>query len=127
GFTGNVALKVLEGTAGTVAGAIREAIRSGTVSTLGGLLIRKRVARLREELSPDAVGGAILLGLRKPVIVGHGSFGPDGIAGAIRLARRSVDEQVVERTHQAPEAAGALRSVPGAGVAPAPCRGQRSA
>src|ERR687895_1113608 len=52
GFTGNVALKVLEGTAKTVTGAIRDAIRSGPVSSLGGLLIRGRVARLRAQAGP---------------------------------------------------------------------------
>jgi phosphate acyltransferase len=120
GFTGNVALKVLEGTAKTVGTAIRQAIRSGGLSTLGGILIKRKVGRLRDELAPEAVGGAILLGLRKPVVVGHGSFGPEGIAGAIRLARRAADERMVERTHQALEAAGALRSVPAASVASAP-------
>jgi phosphate acyltransferase len=116
GFTGNVALKVLEGTAKTVTGAIREAIRSGPISTLGGLLIRGRVQRMRDEIDPEGVGGAILLGLRKPVVVAHGSFGPDGIASAIGLARRAVDERMVERTRDALERAGALRSVPVASV-----------
>jgi phosphate acyltransferase len=120
GFTGNVALKVLEGTSRTITDAIREAIRAGALSTLGGLLIRSRVRRLRDEIDPEGVGGAILLGLRKPVVVAHGSFGPRGIASAIRLARRSTDERMVERTRQALEAAGALRSVPAASVAPAP-------
>ncbi len=58
------------------------------------------------------MGGAILLGLRKPVVVGHGSFGPKGIASAVELARRAVDEDMVGRTHAALEAAGALRSAP---------------
>jgi phosphate acyltransferase len=117
GFTGNVALKVMEATSRTVRDAIRSAIRSGAVSTLGGLLIRGRVERLRRELDPEAVGGAILLGLRKPVVVAHGSFGPDGIANAVRLARRAVDEDMVGRTAAALEAAGALRSAPGASFA----------
>jgi phosphate acyltransferase len=120
GFTGNVALKVLEGTAKTVTSAIGQAIRSGPLSSFGGLLIRSRVGRLRDELDPEGVGGAILLGLRKPVVVAHGSFGSEGIANAVRLARRSVDERMVERTRRALEAAGALRSVPAASVASAP-------
>ena len=118
GFTGNVALKALEGTAKTVTGAIRDAIRSGPVSSVGGLLIRGRVGRLRESIDPEKVGGAILLGLRQPVVVAHGSFGPDGIAGAVTLARRAADEQMVERTAAALESAGALRSAPAASVAP---------
>ena len=118
GFTGNVALKVMEGTSRTVRDAIRDAIRTGgPMSAVGGLLIRGAVGRLRSQLDPEAVGGAILLGLRKPVIVAHGSFGPVGIANAVGLARRAVDERIVERTAAALEAAGALRSAPAGSVA----------
>jgi phosphate acyltransferase len=117
GFTGNVALKVLEGTAKQLSAAIRDAVRSGPVSTVGGLLIRRKLGALRRELDPEGVGGAILLGLRRPVVVAHGSFGPDGIANAIRLARRAADERMVEGTAEALAAAGALRSAPAASVA----------
>ncbi len=117
GFTGNVALKVLEGTSRLVRDAIASAVRSSPVSALGGLLIRGRVGRLRDELDPEAVGGAILLGLRKPVVVAHGSFGPRGIASAVGLARRAVDEDMVGRTAAALEAAGALRSARAGSVA----------
>jgi phosphate acyltransferase len=116
GFTGNVALKVMEGTAKTLTGAIRDAIRSSPISALGGLLIRGRLGRLREQIDPEGAGGAIMLGLRRPVVVAHGSFGPDGIANAVRLARRAVDERMVERTAEALEAAGALRSASTASV-----------
>jgi phosphate acyltransferase len=116
GFTGNVALKVLEGTSRVVRDAIRERIRSGPISTLGGLLIRRNVEGLRQEIDPERVGGAILLGLRGPVVVAHGSFGPEGIASAIKLARRAVDERMVERTHEALREAGALRSASAASV-----------
>ena len=118
GFTGNVALKVLEGTSKTVGGAISDAIRSGPISSVGGLLIRGAVGRLRQSLDPERVGGAILLGLRRPVVVAHGSFGPNGIASAVGLARRAVDERMVERTYAALEAAGALRSAPAGSVDP---------
>jgi phosphate acyltransferase len=117
GFTGNVALKVLEATAKTLTGAVRDAIRSGPVSTIGGVLVRGKLAGLREQLDPERAGGAILLGLRKPVVVAHGSFGPRGIESAVRLARRAADEDMVGRTASALEAAGALRSAPTATVA----------
>ena len=117
GFTGNVALKVMEGSSRTVRHAIREAVRSGLVSSLGGLLVRGAVGRVREQLDPERVGGAILLGMRKPVVLAHGSFGPEGIANAVRLARRAVDEDMVGRTAAALEAAGALRSAPVGSVA----------
>jgi glycerol-3-phosphate acyltransferase PlsX len=109
GFTGNVALKTLEGTAKTVVGAIRAAIRSGAISTVGGLLVRRRLGRLRETLSPEAVGGAHLLGLRGLVVVCHGSSSSRTIASAIELAARGADEGLVARTAASLEAAGVLR------------------
>jgi phosphate acyltransferase len=117
GFTGNVALKVLESTLKVVGGEIRSRIRSGPLSSLGGLLVRGKLAGLRDDLDPEKVGGAILLGLRKPVVVAHGSFGPTGIEHAVKLARRAVDEDMVGRTAAALQAAGALRSASAASVA----------
>jgi glycerol-3-phosphate acyltransferase PlsX len=117
GFTGNVALKLMEGTASTVTGAIREAIKSSPLAAVGGLLIRTRVAKLREQIDPNATGGAILLGVRRPVVIAHGNSSAEGIANAVRLAQRAVDEQMVEKTAASLEAAGVLRSVPAASVA----------
>ena len=117
GFTGNVALKVLEGTVRELSATMRAKIRSGVVSSAGGLLVKGKLGEVRDDLDPERVGGAILLGLRKPVVVGHGSFGPVGIEHAIRLARRAVDEDMVGRTSAALEAAGALRSAPVGSVA----------
>jgi glycerol-3-phosphate acyltransferase PlsX len=117
GFTGNVALKLMEGTASTVTAAIRDAIKSSPLAAVGGLLIRTRVAKLREQIDPNATGGAILLGVRRPVVIAHGNSSAEGIANAVRLAQRAVDEQMVEKTAASLEAAGVLRSVPAASVA----------
>jgi glycerol-3-phosphate acyltransferase PlsX len=98
GFTGNVALKLMEGTASAVTGAIRGAARSNPLAALGGLLMRPALGGLRRELDPDATGGAILLGLRGIAVVGHGGAGAEGIANAVRLAAHSVDVDAVGRT-----------------------------
>jgi glycerol-3-phosphate acyltransferase PlsX len=98
GFTGNVALKLMEGTARTVTGAIRDAARSNPLAALGGLLMRPALGGLRRELHPDTTGGAILLGLRGIAVVGHGSSGPEGIANAVRLAARCAEVDAVGRT-----------------------------
>jgi phosphate acyltransferase len=98
GFTGNVALKLMEGTARVVADAIRDAARSNPVAAAGGLLMRPALGGLRRELAPDSIGGAVLLGLRKAAVVGHGSSSPEGVANAIRLAARCVEQRAVERT-----------------------------
>ena len=117
GFTGNVALKLMEGTATTVGTAVRGAIRSGLASSVGGLLVRGRLKRLREQLDPNTTGGAILLGVRRPVVVAHGKSSVEGIANAVRLARRAADEDMVERTAAALAEGGALRSAPAASFA----------
>jgi glycerol-3-phosphate acyltransferase PlsX len=98
GFTGNVSLKLMEGTAKAVTGAIGDAARSNPIASIGGLLMRPALGGLRRELHPNSTGGAILLGLRGIAVVGHGSAGADGIANAIRLAARCVEVDAVGRT-----------------------------
>jgi glycerol-3-phosphate acyltransferase PlsX len=60
-------------------------------------------------MDPNAVGGAILLGLRGVAVVAHGSSTPDGIANAVRLAHRAVSERAVERTAELLATSGARR------------------
>jgi glycerol-3-phosphate acyltransferase PlsX len=119
GFTGNVALKLMEGTASTVVAAIREAVRSSPISAVGGLLIRGRVGKLRRQIDPNNTGGAILLGVRRPVVIAHGRSSAEGIANALRLAQRAIDEGMIEKTASALESAGVLRSAPAASLAQA--------
>jgi glycerol-3-phosphate acyltransferase PlsX len=97
GFTGNVALKAVEGTIRTLLDSLREEITATTTGTLGGLLIRPAGRRLRKRLDPDTYGGAYLLGLRGLVVIAHGNSSATAIANAIRLAARGVDHDVVGR------------------------------
>ena len=97
GFTGNVALKLIEGTIRELLEALREQITATTRGKLGGLLIRPAARALRTELDPDTYGGAYLLGLRGLVVIAHGNSGRQAIANAIRLAARGVEKDVVGR------------------------------
>jgi phosphate acyltransferase len=112
GFTGNVALKVAEGISKGMIEFVRRAATSSARAKAGGALLRPALRGLKSELDPEAAGGAYLLGLRKLLVVPHGSFGPDGWAEAVRRAERGVREDVIGRTYAALEAAGALRRVP---------------
>jgi glycerol-3-phosphate acyltransferase PlsX len=94
GFTGNVALKALEGTIRTVIQGLREEITATTLGKLGGLLIRPASRRLRHRLDPDTYGGAYLLGLRGLVVIAHGNSSRLAIANAIRLAARGVEHDI---------------------------------
>lgn len=115
GFTGNVAIKLAEGVSATMLGAIRSRVESSPRAKLGGLLMRPALRGLRDELDPEAHGGAYLLGLRGLVVVPHGRFTRQGYAQAILLAARGVEGSVVDRTHGALESAGALRRAAQAG------------
>jgi phosphate acyltransferase len=97
GFTGNVALKLLEGTIRSLLDALREEIYASARGKVGGLLIRPAARHLRERLDPDTYGGAHLLGLRGVVVIAHGNSSPKAIANAIRMAAHGVEHDIVER------------------------------
>src|SRR5205807_7116101 len=80
GFTGNVALKVIEGTIRTTLDWLRSEITATAGGKLGGLLIKPAAARLRAHLDPDAYGGAYLLGLRGLAVIAHGNSSRGAIA-----------------------------------------------
>jgi len=100
GFTGNVVLKVTEGTIRSLLEGLREEITATVAGKVGGLLIRQAARRLRERLDPDTYGGAYLLGLRGLAVIAHGNSSRRAIANAIRLAARGVENDVVGRLTQ---------------------------
>ncbi len=100
GFTGNVALKTLEGTIRTLLGSLRGELESSVRGKLGGLLIRPAAQSLRERLDPETYGGGYLLGLNGLVVISHGSSSRVAIANAVRLAARGVEHRVVERLRE---------------------------
>jgi phosphate acyltransferase len=100
GFTGNVALKVTEGTIKSLLDGLREEITATPRGKLGGLLIRPAARRLRERLDPDTYGGAYLLGLRGLAVIAHGNSSRRAITNAIRLAARGVEKDVVGKLTQ---------------------------
>jgi glycerol-3-phosphate acyltransferase PlsX len=112
GFTGNIALKLMEGVSQTILGAVKDAALSSPRSKLGGMLLRPALGGFREQIDPETAGGAYLLGLRRLAVIPHGRFGRYGFAQAIVRAERGAREDVVGRTYSALSDAGALRSAP---------------
>ena len=100
GFTGNIALKLTEGTIAAVLDALREEITASRRGRVGGLLVRPAARGLRQRLDPDTYGGAYLLGLRGLAVIAHGNSSRRAIANAIRLAARGVEHDVVGRLAQ---------------------------
>ena len=97
GFTGNMALKLMEGTIKTLLDTLRTEIASTVGGRLGGLLIRPAARRVRRRLDPDTYGGAYLLGLRGLPVIAHGNSSRTAIANAIRLGAQGARAGVVER------------------------------
>jgi phosphate acyltransferase len=97
GFTGNIALKLMEGTIKAVLDALREETFRSRRGKVGGLLIRGAARGLRDRLDPDTYGGAYLLGLNGLAVIAHGNSSSRAIANAIALAARGVEHNVVGR------------------------------
>ena len=111
GFTGNVCLKTIEGTAKTLMRNLKAALMSTALSKVGALLVKGPLGALKEKMSPDTYGGTPLLGVKGAVIVGHGSSNEtavkNGIAVAAATVRAHVPEVIAERVAAAPASASA--------------------
>lgn len=94
GFTGNVCLKTIEGTAKTLLKEIKAAMTASTKNKIGAALLQKDVKALAARLSSDTYGGAPLLGVKAACLVGHGSSNAlairNGVAYTADIARRDV-------------------------------------
>ena len=97
GFTGNMALKLMEGTIKTLLDELRGEIGATARGKLGGLLIRPAARGLRRRLDPETYGGAYLLGLRGLSVIAHGNSSRTAIANAITLGAQGARANVVER------------------------------
>lgn len=86
GFSGNIALKSIEGCGKLVLGVLKKELSATVSSKIGYLFIRKAIKRMRSQLDFEKFGGALLLGLKKVVVKSHGSSKPSTIAASIANA-----------------------------------------
>ena len=97
GFSGNIALKTVEGTGKLVSGLLANAFRSSWLSQLGYLLSSGALKALRAHLDPNAHNGAVFLGLNGLVVKSHGSANVRGLANAIGVAHDLIVDNVGDR------------------------------
>lgn len=98
GFVGNVALKVIEGTAETIQVFLkRRLLRSNILGKLGLVLLKPTFSKFKKDLDYSEYGGAPLLGVNGVVIIGHGRSNVKAIKNAIRVASREVEHQVNQK------------------------------
>jgi glycerol-3-phosphate acyltransferase PlsX len=96
GFTGNVVVKLAEGLAVLVNQVLRDCVRSSPRSMLGGLLLRPALAKAWAGLDHRRYGGAMLLGVRGIVVIGHGRSDGEAIRNAVDVAIRGVEAGLVQ-------------------------------
>ncbi len=106
GFTGNVALKLMEGMGTAIFAALRETLTADVISKLAAGALKPRLSALRDRLDPDATGGAPLLGVAGVILIGHGSSGELAVRNALRVGSAAVRGGLVERIAAAVAPAG---------------------
>lgn len=95
GFTGNIVVKFAEGVGELVRRILNEAATGDPISMLGGILIRPAWRRASARMDYRAYGGAILLGVRGVVVIGHGRSDAEAVETAIQVAARAVEKGLV--------------------------------
>ncbi|MEJ7653079.1 MAG: hypothetical protein WKH64_06935 [Chloroflexia bacterium] len=95
GFTGNIALKSIEGTAEVISGILREEVTRGVRNKLAALVLRPAFARVRKRLDYSEVGGAPLLGVNGAVFISHGRSNANAIRNALRVANEAASNDFV--------------------------------
>ncbi len=97
GFSGNIALKSMEGAARFVADLLRRSFSSSLRSKVGFLISRPATELLKHHLDPNNHNGAVFLGLNGIVVKSHGSASAVGVANAVAVTARLLEENLTER------------------------------
>lgn len=98
GFTGNAVLKTIEGTAMSMMKLMKRSILSqGVKGKVGALLLKKGLSGMRDEMDYAQYGGAVLFGLKAPVVKTHGSTGPEAVVTTIRQIEKMLTTEVVKK------------------------------
>lgn len=96
GFTGNAVLKTMEGTAMSIMSSLKTALLSGGIkSKLGALLLKDSLYSLKEQMDYASAGGAVLFGVKAPVVKCHGSSDKKAVYNTIKQVRTMLDTQVI--------------------------------
>lgn len=100
GFTGNVAVKTLEGTAKYIVGELKKATKASKTALIGAALLRPALKGLAAGLSGDEHGGAALLGVKAPVFIGHGATSEEAVKNGTLATARAVRGELVDKIAQ---------------------------
>lgn len=96
GFTANIVMKTMEGTAKGLGQVLKREIKSSIFAMIGSLFMRKALHRFKKSLDASEIGGALLMGFNKVVIKAQGSSKEKGFYNGIRQAKEMVEANVIE-------------------------------
>lgn len=96
GFTGNVVLKTMEGLVSGLFGELKNIFYSSTMNKLAAAVIKSDLSKLKNQLDAESIGGAPLLGLAAPVVIGHGSSSAFAVQSGIRATAMAARQGVPE-------------------------------
>lgn len=96
GFTGNIALKTIEGTSKLLFSSVKRAMAAGFKEKIGAALVAGELRALKHELSPDTYGGSPLLGVKGACVIGHGSSSAEAIKNGIAVTARTVRSRIAD-------------------------------
>jgi glycerol-3-phosphate acyltransferase PlsX len=111
GFTGNIALKSIEGTALSVFSMLKTTLMSNLKSKIAAGILKPEFKMIKQQMDYSEYGGAALFGLKAPVIKAHGSSDANAIYNAIRQTREMVSNHVAETIHNSIEGSKESQSV----------------
>ncbi|MFW5794418.1 MAG: phosphate acyltransferase PlsX [Bacillota bacterium] len=100
GFTANIVMKTIEGTAKGMGKLLKKSLMSNFTGKIAGLLARKNLKNFKKQMSAEEIGGAVIYGLKKPVIKAQGASKAYGFYNAIRQAANIVRNQVFETVEE---------------------------
>jgi glycerol-3-phosphate acyltransferase PlsX len=95
GFTGNILLKSTEAVAKLIMDIMRQQLKSNPISMIGGMLAKPSLSKVKAMLNPDEYGAAPLLGVNGLVFIGHGRSNAHALVSAIKVARASVQANLL--------------------------------
>ncbi len=98
GFTGNVAIKSIEGTAERIVEAFRDQIRNSKLAAVGALIMKGALKNIFKQFDYETFGGSPLLGVNGVSIIAHGRSSHRAIKNAIKTCYRMVSEEVIKKT-----------------------------
>ena len=100
GFSGNILLKSIEGTASFMAGMMKRMFKKNLLTKLAALLCKDGIQDFKKSMDYREVGGTMLLGISKPVVKAHGSSDARAIRSAVKQAISAVNGNMAEALQQ---------------------------